>query len=223
MYPVALPRSRGAVRHEIHDERGRTVLSGRMGPNTGHWNRGRPDIRFTGLGLPHRAGTYRVHVIGSVTAALPPFSVGFRREPLTALTVGHVVTGTASAMPGPTMPPTRWTSAPRDAHGSGRTRPRRPLWAGAPAGRVSRRSGPPRGRHRRIHRCGGPGPADHGFRDGAGRRPHAPPAVRPGEAPPSAWERKAMITDITRELRACSANCSGRRLPRTGPPAPPPA
>ena len=62
----------------VVDARGRTVLSGRVGPSRGGWNGRYRAVHPIDFGDLHRAGRYRIVVHGVAGASSPPFRVAGR-------------------------------------------------------------------------------------------------------------------------------------------------
>ncbi|MFD7282875.1 glycoside hydrolase family 9 protein [Streptomyces sp. NPDC059862] len=59
----------------VVDERGRTVLRGRLGPSTGSWNAAYDTVRTVDLSALRRTGTYRLRLTGSAEGRSPRFRV----------------------------------------------------------------------------------------------------------------------------------------------------
>ena len=68
----------GGARFDVVDDRGRSVLSGRVGRSAGGWNGRFRAVHPLDLGALRRTGRYRI-VVDGLAAASPPFRVATRR------------------------------------------------------------------------------------------------------------------------------------------------
>ncbi|MEV6580488.1 glycoside hydrolase family 9 protein [Streptomyces sp. NPDC051582] len=74
----------------VLDVKGRSVLTGRIGPRTGSWNERFPSVRTVDLSALTAPGTYRLTLTGTAAGASPRFRVAPARELMAPLVEQNV-------------------------------------------------------------------------------------------------------------------------------------